>query len=140
MFKYSLTLFLLFIAFWAQAQNNTIELEINNAVPSTGFIRVGLYNSADGFPEVDRTFKNRVVPVEGTTVYLSFEDVPAGKYCVSLFHDKNSNETFDFNFFGIPMETYGFSKNIFHRFWAPTYDECSFELTTDRKFTINLVK
>ena len=140
MFKYfSIILFLLCV-FWAQAQKNSIQLEIHNAVPATGNMHVGVYNTAKGFPDVDKTYLHKIVPVTGETVFLSFEDVPDGKYCVSLFHDKNSNGVFDFNFLGMPLENYGFSKNIYHRFWAPTYEECSFELTSARKFDIKLVR
>lgn len=138
MHKQLFFLFCLFLSFWAQAQNHTIEVDVLDIYPVQGEIHIGLYNTQNGFPEVEHTFKNNIVAVTGKTITIQFEEVPAGTYCVSLFHDKNTNGKFDFSFFGFPLENYGFSKNIFHRFRAPTFQECSFYLNTDKQLKINL--
>jgi uncharacterized protein (DUF2141 family) len=59
---------------------------------------------------------------------LTFENVPPGKYAVSVFHDENDNKKLDSNFFGIPVEGIGFSQNASARFGPPDFDSAAFNV------------
>ncbi len=134
-------LFILLIAtcpFWAQAQTNSIELDFENLETYSGDLYVAIYDKSEDFLDSKNIFINRIVDVEKQTFPMVFTEVPEGKYCVSVYHDKNENGKLDFNFIGMPQENYGFSKNVFHRFWPPSFEECAFYLDSDKNFVINL--
>ncbi len=137
MFRIFIILFLLFFSFWARAQNS-IEIMVHDIFPAEGHLRLALYIESDEFLASEGMFKNKIVKVTGNSMKVTFDNIPNGTYSVSLYHDKNSNDTFDFNFIGMPLETYGFSNNVFHRFWAPNFEECAFYTEEDVAMSINL--
>ncbi len=138
MFKKIVVILVTFLPFWAQAQTNSIELTFENLIPAQGDLYVGIFNTSENFLDVEFMYLNKIADVEDETLAMLFDDVPYGEYCVTVYHDKNENGKMDFNFIGMPLENYGFSKNIFHRFWAPSFEECSFVLNQDKRLTINL--
>lgn len=138
MFRNLFVLLVILLPFWAQAQTNSIEVTFENLIPAKGDLYVGIFNDSENFLDVEHMFLNQIADVEGESLAMVFNDVPPGNYCVTVYHDKNENGKMDFNFIGMPLETYGFSKNIFHRFWAPTFDECAFYLDDNKNLTINL--
>ncbi|TVQ67504.1 MAG: DUF2141 domain-containing protein [Balneolaceae bacterium] len=77
-------------------------------------------------------------PVTGTTVTVRFDSLAPGPRAVRLFHDENSNDTLDTNFFGIPSEGYGFSNNPRSRFGEPSFKDRLFELRTDTTIHVTL--
>jgi len=138
MFKYLTSITLLFFGLWAQAQNHAITLKVEQINTVQGDLHIGLYNKKAGFPDVDKTFKHAIVQVTDVRMEITFENLPTGEYSISLFHDKNLNGVMDFNFLGMPVETYGFSNNVYHRISQPTYDETSFKLEANKNLTIKL--
>ena len=135
-----ITSFLLIFSNWSIGQATELNLKFTNLIPATGNIHIGIYNSEDGFPEVDKTYWNKIDKVSSNIYSLTVNELPPGEYCISVFHDKNANDKFDFNFIGYPLETYGFSKNIFHMFRASTFQECAFILKDIAEYSIKLVK
>jgi uncharacterized protein (DUF2141 family) len=86
--------------------------DITVTVPTSatqGTIKVGLYNEA--------TFM-KAGPLEGLTgeikdgkAAVTFKNVAAGEYAISIYHDKNDNNQMDFAPNGMPKEDYGSSNN-----------------------------
>ena len=62
--------------------------------------------------------------------------LPVGVYAVSFYIDSNNNQKLDFNFFGVPIEQYGFSNNAMGFFGSPSFDEASFRIDKEIKITI----
>ena len=69
---------------------------------------------------------------------IRFEEIPAGEYAISIFHDENKDTKLNKNFFGIPTEDYGFSNNPKIRFGPPSFKECAIKVNSDQLITINL--
>ena len=71
---------------------------------------------------------------------LVFENLPAGTYAISVFHDENNNQKMDKNFLGIPKEGYGASKNKLPFASAPDFDDNKFQVlqNTITNLTIRL--
>lgn len=99
--------------FITNAQTETVSgQDITVSVPTNstkGKIVMGLYNEA--------TFM-KAAPIEGLTAEIkdgkaevTFKNVPAGEYAISIYHDKNDNNTMDFAANGMPLEDYGTSNN-----------------------------
>jgi uncharacterized protein (DUF2141 family) len=74
--------------------------------------------------------ESRVVQIEAKslTAQVVFDKLPQGEYAVSLIHDENMNGKLDYNFFGMPVEGYGFSNNPPKGFGPPKYELTTFSL------------
>lgn len=58
---------------------------------------------------------------------VTFANVTAGVYGVTLFHDKNGNKTMDFDPNGMPLEMYGVSNNVMS-YGPPQWSDAKFEV------------
>lgn len=93
----------------ALADDVTISLQ--GVKKNTGSIVLCLWAKEDGFPDCEsgKAVKRIVVPANTTSA--RFENVPAGAYAISAFHDANGNGKLDSNFIGLPLEAVGMSNN-----------------------------
>jgi uncharacterized protein (DUF2141 family) len=86
----------------------TLVVNVSGVKAGKGDVRVGVFNSADEFPD-GKYFKGVAVSGDSETMRIEVKDLPLGNYAVSVFQDFNGNEKVDKNFLGIPKEPYGFS-------------------------------
>ncbi len=93
----------------AHADDVTITLQ--GVKKATGSIVLCLWSGEDGFPDCEsgKAVKRIVVPANATSA--RFENVAAGAYAISAFHDANNNGKLDSNFLGLPLEVVGMSNN-----------------------------
>ncbi|CAL2076666.1 DUF2141 domain-containing protein [Tenacibaculum sp. 190524A05c] len=114
-----------FLSAYAQ-DAQTITVTVSNATSNTGTIKFGLHNK-DTFMR-----KNPIQvaesKIEDGKCKIVFENVPAGEYAITCFHDKNSNGKMDFQSNGMPLEDYGASNNVMN-FGPPQYDDAKFTIT-----------
>ena len=66
-----------------------------------------------------------------------FEEVPAGLFAVSVFHDKDEDRKLD-SVAGIPSEDYGFSADARDFFGPPSFTEASLELEAGESMRITI--
>ncbi len=113
------------LAIIAQDQpNGSIEIRITGFRNAKGKVSVNLFNKADGFPDDPlKSFGWKTVSVLPDTVFIVFEDLPYGKYAVSVLHDENSNGKMEKNFLGIPREGFAFSNNYTPRIKSPAFSD-----------------
>lgn len=104
--------------------SGTLIVEIKGINTIKGDIRVALYNSQEDFPS-DTFFKGTVKKVDGVSVRVVFEDVPHGRYAMSVFQDENQNGKLDTGLFGIPKEPYGFSNDVMGTFGPPSFEDAT---------------
>ncbi len=106
-------------------QKGEIILTVEGIKKHEGDIIVALFINKHSFLKED--FKSWYFPVNGlATMEIKLDDIPYGKYAISIIHDKNSNKKLDTNFLGIPSESYGFSNNPFSKFGPPSFEKASF--------------
>ena len=110
------------------------EIKVND-----GSIVLALYDTAGGFLEDDYVYKYCIRKADRGEVICLLENVPAGKYAIAVYHDKNNNKELDTNWIGIPKEAYGFSNNPKIRLRPPNFTECSFTLKADKSLSIRLL-
>lgn len=134
--KTALIIFLVFMTGLTHA--GVIELTIKNIPNSNGQIMIGIYNKAEGFTEVDKTFRNKTVPAKKGTMTIKIEGIPNGDYALSVFHDQNANGKLDKNFFGVPTEYYGFSNDARGTFGPPDFSECVVKVKGLAKTSLSL--
>lgn len=135
-------LFTLFVSLLLSLQTkaqNSITVKVTNIQSEKGTIYIGFYSENQDFPNHSaKHIKKIIKPINGS-VELMIDDLPNGTYAIAVLHDINGNDKLDKNFFGIPSEPYGFSKNIHHSFSASTFDECKFKLENEKlDFVIKL--
>ena len=85
-----------------------------NLRSSTGFFRCSLWNQGEGFPVDYAKATQRVsAPIASERAMCTFQNVPAGKYAISVLHDENDNKEMDTTERGAPKEGFAFSNDAF---------------------------
>jgi uncharacterized protein (DUF2141 family) len=100
---------------------------------------MGLFNNATSFPHEGKEFRKINIKVMGNEESILIDSLPKGTYAIAIFHDENYDNICNLNFFGIPKEGYGFSKNFKPKLFAPVFDDCKFQIDTICKLTIRLI-
>lgn len=133
--KALLILLLSMLAGSAFAQH-AVEITVRGIETRKGDIWVALYNSDASFMKTH--FLSRKVKVTGNEVVVVIENLAAGDYAITTFHDQNENEKLDTNFLGIPKERYGFSNDATGSLGPPSFAKAKVNITTNKKLIINL--
>lgn len=123
----------------SQTNQETVSLQITvtNITKNRGDLLVAVFNGAEKYMK-DYSLGQKH-PVNAESMIITFKNLPKGDYAVSVFHDVNSNDTFDSNLLGIPKEPYGFSNNPSTIFGPPKFEKASFSLDSENKaITIKL--
>lgn len=109
------------------------SMTINVAgIPSVeGKLFVELYDR-DSYFHYEKVLNEQIVPVSGTTMTVTLEHVPRGRYVVVVSHDANANGKLDTNFFGAPTEVYGFSRGARGAFGPPDFEAGAFDFNGER--------
>ena len=135
--KKNIVLTLIVILFYSHVSAHPVDasIDIKGIRSPNGTLFIGWYNSSHGFTKPEKALYRRKMTVgELDNVVVSFENIPAGTYAISVFYDLNNNGQLDKNFLGIPKEPYGFSNNIRHQTRAATFEECAFQLKSNHQF------
>ncbi len=126
-----------------RSEGGTLRVSIVGLRSREGNIGCALFASRDGFPgEPDRAVqkaRGRFGRSAGVAT-CTFENVPPGRYAVSLGHDENDNGHLDRNFFGIPTEGWGVSNDARPHMAPPRWDDAVFEFSGDRKLILITVR
>ena len=117
-------------------QNVHFELEIIiTNIENPGNIFIAVYNNALDFNSDDDSSVRITYPIKESVIKDSFTKkitLKPGTYAFKVYVDKNYNNKFDFNFFGLPKEQYGFSNDVMGLFGPPNFQEASFKLNSNR--------
>jgi uncharacterized protein (DUF2141 family) len=97
-----------------------IEVTLRGIGPVEGQLFVELYDESTYF-RYDEVLNERIVPVTGSTMVVTLEHVPPGRYIVVGSQDINGNNALDTGLFGIPKEPYGFSRDARGTFGPPSF-------------------
>lgn len=113
---------------WA-GQLASLAVKVERVSPRGGDIRLALYDEAswpndDADPVVDL-----VVPAVSPETIATFKGVKPGVYGLKLFQDENRNGKFDFTWFRLPAEPYGFSNDARVIFSEPGFSRTRFKLS-----------
>lgn len=102
-----------------------------------GVVVVALFAKADGFPaEVGMAAVMAKVSPERPT--HTFANLPAGKYAVVVFHDRNQDGKLDRTAFGLPKEPIGLSNHP--AAGRPDFEKAKVAVAKATSVTVNLVE
>jgi uncharacterized protein (DUF2141 family) len=94
-----------------------------------GQVLVALFLDENGWPgEDEQAFGAIVVPIREGQAVATFQDVPAGPFALSVFHDEDLDRELDRGVFGIPKEPYGFSRDARSTFGPASFEDSRLEL------------
>jgi uncharacterized protein (DUF2141 family) len=134
--KYLLVLMLCVIqgaASQKKESGSTIVVQLNGIKEPAGQVLLSLFNKEEGFPtQPEKAFRWSRVKVTSTSLIISLDGLPLGKYAIAVVQDENMNEVMDRNWLGLPSEPYGISNNAAGTFNAPTFDEAKFTVSGKR--------
>lgn len=120
------------------SQNYNLTVQIEDIKESKGEMYIGLFKNAETFPEKGNAAVGEILPAKPDSMHIIFRDVPAGKYAIAVYHDKNLDGKLTKNRLGIPKEYYGFSNNVTGSFGPPDFKKAAFDLNSDITITIKL--
>jgi uncharacterized protein (DUF2141 family) len=116
----------------APSAQGTLEIKITNIENGSGTLYIAIQDSAEGWLESDpdtKTFRDVTQPVSSTDdLLIQIEDLPPGKYALSLFHDLDGDAELATNFIGFPKEPFGFSAPM-GKFGPPKFEEAAVEFS-----------
>ena len=120
------------------AGNASLQVVIEGVSGATGRIRCALFDAPDGFPGPSPLQNGNVTAtvVDGAT--CQFDNLPAGRYAVTAFHDANDNKQIDTSVFGAPTEGYGATNNKLPAMSPPDFTESSVVLAEGQAATTHI--
>jgi uncharacterized protein (DUF2141 family) len=116
-----------------------VEITMTGFESEEGQALVALFLTESGWPDPDQlTFATVGVPIRDGQAFAVVEDVPAGPFAVSVFHDTDGDRELDSGALGIPSEAYGFSADARSPFGPPKFEEARLELAAGETTRITI--
>jgi uncharacterized protein (DUF2141 family) len=104
-----------------------LNLDIKVPADKPGAVRVALFDRAEGFPSGKAHRTAIAMPVDGKA-QVQFTGLAPGQYAITAFLDENGNAVFDKNVFGMPTESYGFSRDARSMTGPPAFADAAFSV------------
>jgi uncharacterized protein (DUF2141 family) len=124
----------------AQAESTTsLTVVVNGIRNQTGEICLRVYNSEKGFPDHAKSeVKSGCTKITGNSIKQVFSGLKPGNYAVAVVDDQNGDHKLNKDFFGIPEEGFGISRNpiVSISTGTPKFKNASFKV--DKNTTINI--
>lgn len=116
------------------AQNNsyTLKIQIVGLKSNKGKVLLQL------FDEKEHSISKKPATIKNNSCSIDIPDLKQGKYLIRYFHDENDNDKLDTNWFGIPIEGYGFSNNAVSMFGIPSVDDRLFSINSNKKTVLKI--
>jgi uncharacterized protein (DUF2141 family) len=122
-----------------QADAHDLTVNITEGKGKTGEIHLALFSKDKGFPmEFSKADKTAKIKLDKPTHV--FAALPAGKYVVVVFHDKNGNGKLDKTLIGFPTEPVGLSNGLQINKGKPDFDKAKVTVTKATTIDIKLVE
>ena len=126
-----------------QEATHSLTIKVENLRNSKGVVQYAIYNKDGSIPDekYERYFRKGIAEISKNKSTLTFNDLPAGKYAVSILHDENENGKIDKKFLvPLPNEGVGISNyksiGLFNR---PNFSKASFRVDTSLTKLVNII-
>ena len=139
--KFMYLVLLLSVIYGDTPYTETVDLKIvvTNIKTLEGTIEMGVFNIPKTFLQKGREYKTYSMKVTSDTIVFLLNDLKKDSYAFSIYHDINSDRECNLNFFGIPKEPYGFSKNYRPTLSKPSFNDCKINVHEDMSIAIELL-
>jgi len=106
-----------------------VEITMTGFENADGQALVAFFLDDRGWPDPDESiFATSTAQISDGRAFAVVEDVPAGSFAVSVFHDTDNDRELNTGVFGIPSEAYGFSADARSTFGPPKFEEARLDL------------
>jgi uncharacterized protein (DUF2141 family) len=106
-----------------------VEVTMTGFKSEEGQALIAFFLDGNGWPNAEEAvFQRLEVEIRDGQAVAMFDDVPAGPFAISAFHDTNDDKKLNTNVVGAPSEPYGFSADARGTFSAPSFEEARLEL------------
>ncbi|MEM7512269.1 MAG: DUF2141 domain-containing protein [Bacteroidota bacterium] len=127
----------IFMGMYTHLTAQSLTVEVTNIEELKGTIRVCLVTKEEDF--LSSCEYGKIQAVSEDKEIILFEEVKAGTYALSLYHDQDDNGKLNTDgMFGLPSEPYGFSNNAKGMFGPPSFEKCLFEVVGEAIITVKL--
>ena len=117
------------------AQSHRLTLDVVGMKEKKGNLLISVYDSAEDY--LKKPVKALITPVDALAKRVVLE-LESGTYAVVIYQDLNSNGKVDRNFFRLPTEPCGFSRDARPKMGPPRYKPASFTLNEDTEMRIKI--
>lgn len=109
--------------------NAQLKIVVKEVKSDKGNVRVGIFKDKDTF--LKKAAYGKIVKASKGEVTINFDDLPEGKYAISVIHDENENGELDSNMIGIPKEGFCFGNDAMGSFGPPSFEKASITVAGD---------
>ncbi len=120
---------------------NTLTVIVDGISHKKGEICLRVYDSEVGFPMNNTSeVKSGCTKIVGTSIKKQFSGLKPGTYAVAVVDDQNGDRKLNRDFFGIPKEGFGLSRNpkVSITTGTPKFRDASFALNQNKTITITM--
>ncbi len=108
-------------------------VQVSGTHSTSGTLAILVFAEKKGFPaDSSKAIRKGFFPIAesaSSPTLVVFQGLrPQKTYAISVYHDQNNNLRLDRNFFGVPQEQVGFSRNPRLGFGPPDFSQASFVL------------
>jgi len=89
--------------------------------------------------ESKKVIQQKKIQSDQADLTIIFKKLTKGKYAFRFFQDENGNGKMDFNFLGIPKESWGYSNDARGFMSAPKIEDAFVDLTASKKIVVKAV-
>ncbi|WP_196517474.1 DUF2141 domain-containing protein [Nostoc sp. WHI] len=118
----------------------TLSVVVNGIQHQKGEICFRVYAGEKGFPMSNTSEgKSGCAKITGSSVKKEFSGLKPGTYAIAVVDDQNGDRKLNKDFFGIPQEGFGISKNptVSIQTGAPKFRDASFVI--NKNTTVNII-
>jgi uncharacterized protein (DUF2141 family) len=130
----------LFAAAWLPARSAsaaTLEVTVHGVRNDRGHIRIGVCGKSEFLSE--SCVHHAVVPAHAGDVSAEIAGIPPGQYGVAAYQDEDDSGKLKRNFFGMPKEDLGFSRDPALNFGPPSFARSAILVgNSDARITLKL--
>jgi len=125
------------LALPAAAHAGTLQVTVHGVRNGRGHIRIGVCRKAEFLSET--CFRHAVVPAHPGDVSVSIQDLAPGQYGIAAYQDEDDSGRLKRNFFGMPQEDLGFSRDPSTRFGPPAFADSALTIgNNDSRIVLTL--
>lgn len=135
----------LFATFIINTKTNSYSLTIktNELENSKGTVIFALYNKDGSIPDqkFNNYYRKETISIIDKKAEITFNNLPRGRYAVTVLHDENMNDKMDKKFMlPLPDEGVGFSNyEDFGLSNRPNFKNASFNLIKDTAIVVKII-
>lgn len=112
--------------------SSLLTVQITGFDSITGFARLVVFDSEDGFPmDAEQSVYRASEPVESDIVTFSISTLGEGTFAITVYHDQDGDGQLDMKFYGPPSEKVGTSNDARGRMGPPSFEDASFVLGSE---------